>query len=63
MIVDSRCAMTIVNPDTLIRDHDVLRDIGRRFDGKLALDADVIRPGSVRVGAEVRLHQPNAADS
>ena len=58
-----RCAMTIVDPDTLIRDHDVLRDIGRRFDGKLALDADVIRPGSVRVGAEVRLHQPNAADS
>jgi uncharacterized protein YcbX len=50
-----RCAMTIVDPDTLQRDHDVLRDIGRRFGGRLALNADVIRTGTVRVGDVVRL--------
>jgi MOSC domain-containing protein len=53
-----RCAMTIVDPDTLVRDHDVLRDIGRRFDGKLALDSEVIRPGEIRVGAEVEVYDP-----
>jgi len=50
-----RCAMTIVDPDTLERDHDVLRDIGRRFGGKLALDADVVRGGSIKCGDAVRL--------
>ncbi len=50
-----RCAMTIVDPDTLVRDHDVLRDIGRRFGGKLALDADVSRPGTVHLGDDVRV--------
>lgn len=50
-----RCAMTIVDPDTLVREHEVLRDIGRRFDGKLALDADVIRAGTVQVGDRVQL--------
>jgi uncharacterized protein len=50
-----RCAMTIVDPDTLERDHDVLRDIGRRFGGKLALDADVVREGSIKCGDAVRL--------
>jgi|SRR5829696_3646192 len=50
-----RCAMTIVDPDTLVRDHDVLRDIGRRFGGKLALDADVTRPGTVHVGDGVQV--------
>ena len=53
-----RCAMTIVDPDTLVRDHDVLRDIGRRFDGKLALDADAVRPGEISVGAEVEVYDP-----
>jgi uncharacterized protein len=50
-----RCAMTIVDPDTLVRDHEVLRDIGRRFGGKLALDADVTRAGTVHVGDRVQL--------
>jgi hypothetical protein len=45
--------MTTVDPDTLERDPQVLRDIGRRFAGRLALNADVIRPGTVRVGDEV----------
>lgn len=48
-----RCAMTIVDPDTLVRDHDVLRDIGRRFGGQLALNADVARSGLIRVGDRV----------
>lgn len=50
-----RCAMTIVDPDTLVLDHEVLRDIGRRFGGKLALDADVTRPGTVHVGDHVQV--------
>ena len=50
-----RCPMTTVDPDTLERDPDVLRDIGRRFGGRLALNADVERPGIVRVGDAVSL--------
>lgn len=50
-----RCAMTTVDPDSLERDHEVLRDIGRRFGGRLALNADVTRPGTVSVGDVVRL--------
>lgn len=52
-----RCAMTTVDPDTLVRDHEVLRDIGRRFGGKLALDAAVTRAGTVHLGDRVRLVQ------
>jgi uncharacterized protein YcbX len=58
-----RCAMTIVDPDTLVRDHDVLRDIGRRFGGKLALNADVTRPGVIRVGNRVSLVQTPVSSS
>ena len=50
-----RCPMTTVDPDTLERDPEVLRDIGRRFGGRLALNAEVLRPGTVHVGDEVRL--------
>jgi hypothetical protein len=50
-----RCAMTTVDPDTLQRDPGVLRDIVRRFDGRLALNADVARPGTIRVGDAVAL--------
>ena len=56
-----RCAMTTVDPDTLQRDPGVLRDIVRRFDGQLALNADVARPGIVRVGDVVALVGPSAA--
>ncbi len=51
----SRCPMTTVDPDGITRDPEVLRDIGRRFGGKLALNASVERPGVVRVGDAVRL--------
>ena len=50
-----RCPMTTVDPDTLDRDPEVLRDIGRRFGGRLALNADVVRGGPISVGDAVRL--------
>jgi uncharacterized protein YcbX len=50
-----RCPMTTVDPDTLVRDPEVLRDIGRRFGGRLALNAEVTRSGVVRVGDRVKL--------
>lgn len=53
-----RCPMTTVDPDTLERDPDVLKDIIRRFDGKLALNSEVLVPGVVHVGDEVRLVRP-----
>jgi len=49
-----RCPMTTVDPDTLERNVEVLKDINRRFGGALALNASVARGGVVRVGDEVR---------
>ena len=51
----ARCPMTTVDPDTLERDPEVLRDIGRRFGGRLALNADVLRVGRIAVGDTVLL--------
>ncbi len=51
----TRCPMTTVDPDTLARDPEVLRDIGRRFGGRLALNAGVVHAGTLRVPAGVRL--------
>jgi uncharacterized protein YcbX len=50
-----RCPMTTVDPDTLERDPEVLKDIGRRFGGRLALNAEVLLPGTIRVGDRVEL--------
>jgi len=50
-----RCVMTTYDPDTQVQDPGVLKDIVERFDGKLALNARVIRGGLLRVGAEARL--------
>jgi len=50
-----RCHMTTIDPDTLQVDPAVLRDIVRRFDNKLALDAEVVRGGTIRVGDSVQL--------
>ena len=50
-----RCPMTTVDPETLEKDKEVLKDIIRRFDGRLALNASVVRPGVVRVGDAVEL--------
>jgi uncharacterized protein len=53
-----RCPMTTVDPDTLVKDPEVLKDIIRRFDGQLALNAAVIRPGVIEVGDEARIELP-----
>ncbi len=50
-----RCPMTTVDPDTITRDPAVLKDIGRRFGGRLALNAAVAREGQIVVGDDVRL--------
>jgi len=50
-----RCHMTTVDPDTLEVNPGVLRDIVRRFDGQLALNAEVERPGTISVGDPVTL--------
>ncbi|PWT81112.1 MAG: MOSC domain-containing protein [Blastocatellia bacterium] len=57
----SRCHMTTVDPDTLQVNPDVLRDIVRRFANKLALNADVVRGGAIRVGDPVTLVRPSGA--
>ena len=49
----ARCHMTTIDPDTLEVDPRVLKDIVRRFDGKLALNAEVKRQGMIRVGDPV----------
>jgi uncharacterized protein YcbX len=51
----ARCPMTTVDPDTLERDPEVLKDIGRRFGGRIALNAEVLSPGVIRVGDAVKL--------
>jgi uncharacterized protein YcbX len=53
--VRRRCVVTTIDPDTGAQDVDVLRRIRDRFDGELALDAWVIRPGTVAVGDAVAL--------
>ena len=45
-----RCVMTTYDPDTSRQDPDVLRDIARRFSGKLCVNASVTRAGFVEVG-------------
>jgi uncharacterized protein YcbX len=49
----SRCVMTSYDPDTAAQDPGVLRDIVRRFDGRLCLNATVTRSGYVEVGHHV----------
>ena len=50
-----RCVMTTYDPDTNEQDPGVLRDIVRRFGGRLCLNAHVIRPGQVKDGDAVEL--------
>jgi uncharacterized protein YcbX len=51
----ARCVMTTYDPDTAAQDVGVLRDIVRRFGGRLCLNAAVARAGSVREGDGVEL--------
>jgi uncharacterized protein len=50
-----RCVMTTFDPDTNEQDPAVLRDIVRRFAGRLCLNAGVARPGTVAEGDAVDL--------
>jgi len=47
--------MTTFDPDTLVQDVDVLSKIYREFDGSLALNCYVVKPGRLTVGDEVIL--------
>ena len=46
----SRCIMTSYDPDSLVRDKRITRDIYRRFEGRLALNCFVIEGGEIAVG-------------
>lgn len=50
-----RCVMTTFDPDTLAHDPDVLRDIVRRFGGKLALNCQVMNGGVIHFQQEVEI--------
>ena len=50
-----RCIMTTFDPDTAVQDREVLLDIHRRFDGEIALDAEVLHPGTLTLGDRVDL--------
>jgi uncharacterized protein YcbX len=50
-----RCVMTTFDPDTQEQDPSVLRRIVTELGGVAALDCAVVRPGTIRVGDEVRL--------
>jgi uncharacterized protein YcbX len=50
-----RCIMTTFDPDTGVQDTDVLLKIHRDFDGALALNCRVLRPGRVEVDDKVFL--------
>lgn len=58
-----RCVMTTVDPDTNALDPEVLRSIVRRFEGRLALNADVARGGAIAVGDPVRIVMPATAEA
>jgi uncharacterized protein YcbX len=51
----ARCIMTTFDPDTAAQDVEVLMKIHREFDGRLALDCQVLEPGSIREGDAVVL--------
>jgi uncharacterized protein YcbX len=53
-----RCVMTTYDPDTGAQDPEVLRDIVRRFGGRLCLNAAITRAGRVEVGHGVELIAP-----
>ncbi len=51
----ARCVMTTYDPDTLEHDRNVLFRIVNEFEGTMALDCSVTKPGLVRVGDPVTL--------
>jgi uncharacterized protein len=59
--VRQRCIVTSIDPDTGAQDLDVFRRIRRHFSNELALNAWVVRPGTIRVGDPVHL-RPGTGD-
>jgi uncharacterized protein YcbX len=55
-----RCIVTTIDPDTGARDLDVLRQIRDDFDGEIALNCWVIRPGTIELGQTVELVETDA---
>jgi hypothetical protein len=53
-----RCVMTTFDPDTQQQDIGVLRDIARRFDGRLGLNALVLEPARIAEGDAAELLGP-----
>ncbi len=51
----SRCVMTTYDPDTLEQDRNVLFRIVNEFEGTMALDCSVTKPGTIHVGDVVTL--------
>src|SRR5208283_775307 len=51
----ARCVMTTYDPDTLKQDRNVLFRIVKEFDGTMALDCSVVKPGTIRVGDPVTI--------
>ena len=54
-----RCIMTTFDPDTAEQDKEVLLRIHRELDGLLALDCEVLQPGTVKVGDPVEVRLPD----
>ena len=59
----ARCVMTTYDPDTADQDPQVLRDIVRRFGGRVCLNASVTRPGLVREGDPVLVRVAGAGEA
>jgi len=53
-----RCIMTTFDPETAAQDKEVLLRIHRELDGLLALNCEVLKPGSVKVGDPVDVRLP-----
>lgn len=51
----ARCIMTTFDPDTLEHSPQVLREILRQFEGKLALNCYVVNSGTIHAGQDVEL--------
>lgn len=50
-----RCVMITIDPDTGERDPWLMRTVAQQFDNKYGMHANVVRPGMLRVGAQVLL--------
>ncbi len=51
----ARCVMTTFDPDTLEHDPSVIKDIVKRFEGKLALNCEVLHGGTIRLNQSVEV--------